>query len=232
MFEDALRYAFEDDDALTTIAIGGLLGLFGFLLVPAILVLGYLVRVVRDVHADETAPPPAFEDWEELLVDGLKALLVTLAYTLVPALLLTIAVAPVVLIAGVSVDGSGGGPTIVGTVILLLVLAIGLVGLLLLLAAIYLVPTALATFASTGRLGAAFSPGELRAVGTSGTFVTGWLVALAITLLAGFLEGVLAATVVGLLAVPFLNFYANVAAAYALGVGLPDERPADEATGN
>lgn len=229
MFEDALRYPSEGDDALTTIAIGGVLGLLGFLILPAIVVLGYLVRVIRDVHADEDAPPPAFEDWEGLLVDGFKALVITFAYTLVPTLLVVAAVVPVFVIAGVS--SGGGGTTNFGAVIALVVLAIGLVGLLLLLAAIYLVPTALATVASTGRLGAAFSPAELRAVGGSGTFVTGWLVALVVTLLVGFLEGILAATIVGLLAVPFLNFYGDVAAAYALGAGLPDDQGDDEPTG-
>ena len=229
MFEDALRYPIERDDALTTIAIGGVLGLLGFLIVPAIVVLGYLVRVSRDVHADEDAPAPAFEEWETLLVDGLEPLAIALAYTLVPTLLITVAVVPVFVIAGVS--SGGGGTTNFGVGIALVVLAVGLVGLLLLLAAIYLVPTALATFASTDRLGVAFSPAELRAVGGSGTFLTGWLVALVVTLLVGFLESVLAATIVGILAVPFLNFYGNVAAAYALGAGLPDDHGDGEPTG-
>ena len=228
MLEDALRYPAEGDDALTTIAIGGVLGLLGFLIVPAIIVLGYLIRVIRAVHADRAAEPPAFEDWEDLLVDGFKALVITFAYTLVPTLLVMAAVVPVFVIAGVSTGG--GGTTNFGAVIALVVLAVGLVGVLLLLAAIYLVPAALATFASTGRLGAAFSPAELRAVGGSSTFVTGWLIAVVVTLLVGFLEGILAATIVGLLVVPFLSFYGNVAAAYALGAGLPEEQAEGEST--
>lgn len=224
MLEDALRYPIEGDDALTTIAIGGILELFGFLIVPVLFVYGYLVRVIRTVSAGDDEMPPAFEAWEELLVDGLKASLVALVYTAVPSLVLTIALAPIFLIGSVSVNGGGGGSAIVSGIILLFVFVVGIVALLLLLAAVYIVPAAVAAFAQTDRLGAAVSIGELRRIGGSGQFAIAWLVAVVIVLVAGFVQGILAATLVGLIALPFLNFYGNVAAAYAIGRGA-NERP-------
>jgi len=230
MFEDALRYPAEGDDALTTIAIGGILGLLGVFVLPALIVYGHLVRVIRAVSEGDDEIPPVFEEWRELLMDGLRALLVTLVYTLVPTLLLTIAVAPVFVISSVTVNGDGGGGvTAVGALILLLVLAVGVLGLIAVVAAVYVVPAAVTAFATTGRLGAAFSVSELRSIGGSGQFVTGWLVAVVISVLVGTLAGVVAATVVGALLVPFLNFYGNVAAAYALGAGAR-ERNAGEST--
>lgn len=232
MFEDALRYPTRGDDALTKVAIGGILGLLGFLIVPVILVFGYLVRVIRDVSAGVDDAPPPFDEWEQLFFDGLKATVITLVYTTVPALILAIALAPVILVFGISVDGSGGGvPGIVSALILLIVFAVGILAFLALLATTYVVPVAVTAFARTGRLGAAFSVRELRRIGWRSEFAIGWLIAAVITVLVGFAEGVLVATILGALLVPFLNFYGNVAGAYAIGAGAsesPVEQPDPE----
>ncbi len=70
--DDALTYPMEDDDWTVTVLIGGGLSLLSFLIVPAILVYGYLVQAIRK-RADGATQPPGFEDWGELLVDGVKA---------------------------------------------------------------------------------------------------------------------------------------------------------------
>jgi len=227
MFEDALRYPTSGDDALETIAIGGILGLLGFLILPVFLVYGYLVRVIRAVSRGDDETPPTFDDWGELLVDGVEGFVIVLVYTVVPALVLAIAVAPLVLISSVTVssvgagDGSGAGGVLTA-VILLVVFVVTALALVALLAAIYLVPAAVTAFATTDRLGAAFSVTELRRIGASGQFLTGWLIAIAISVLVGFVAGLAAATVLGILLVPFVNFFGNVAAAYALGAGVRD----------
>jgi len=229
MFEDALRYPTNGDDALETIAIGGILGILGFLIVPVFVVYGYLVHVIRAVAAGEDETPPAFEEWGELLVDGVRGFVIVLVYTVVPALVLALAVAPVFVISSVTVSsgaasGDGGGGLLT-TVILLVIVVVAVLSLVALLAAVYLVPAAITAFATTDRLGAAFSITELRRIGGSGQFLTGWLIAVVLSVLAGFVAGIAAATVLGILLVPFVNFYGNVAAAYALGAGDPAATP-------
>ena len=47
MIQDALNYLRADDDWTRTVLIGGILSLLGVLVVPTLLVFGYLVRVLR-----------------------------------------------------------------------------------------------------------------------------------------------------------------------------------------
>jgi hypothetical protein len=91
MFEDALRYPYDEGDGLRSLVIGGLLTLLSVLVLPAILVSGYTLRVLREVDAGDEHLP-AFDDWGAMLVDGLKAIAVALVYVLIPAVLLTVAV--------------------------------------------------------------------------------------------------------------------------------------------
>ena len=61
MLGDALSFPRNDDDWLETVLIGGVLSILGVLVVPAILVNGYLLRVLEAAVADEETPP-RFED--------------------------------------------------------------------------------------------------------------------------------------------------------------------------
>lgn len=79
----ALTYLWRDrDEAVTTVVIGGILTFFSFLLVPQVVVLGYVVRLLRAVDRDEG--PPTFGDLRGLLVDGVRAYVIWLAWTFVP----------------------------------------------------------------------------------------------------------------------------------------------------
>src|SRR6056297_2499376 len=94
MISDSLNYLRNDEDWVKTVLIGGVLSLLSVLVVPTILVAGYLVRVVRaTMHGDER--PPAFDEWGDMAVDGLKATVIAFAYALVP-----------MIVAGVLVAGS------------------------------------------------------------------------------------------------------------------------------
>lgn len=221
MFEEAIRYPWKGEKNVETIAIGGVLSLFGFLILPMFLVYGYAVRVIRQVSVGDDETPPVFEDYEELFVDGLKTFAIVLVYSLIPTAVVALAVGSWFVPVAVS-SGSGGSPGAVGVIGLVIGLLVLLVAAVVSLAFLYLVPGAVAAFARTGRLGAAFSPTELRAIGGHRGYAVGWAVAVGVTLLASIVGGAVSATVLGALLVPFLTFYGTVAAAYAIGNGVSD----------
>jgi len=216
MIQDALEYPRTGDDWTKTVLIGGILSLLGALVVPAILVLGYLVRVLdRTMHGDDQ--PPEFDDWGELFVDGVKAFAITLAYGLIPAAVAAAVVAGGVLSFSI-VGGSGAGNTAAGGAGVAVVVVGSLLALVLGLVAAYVVPAAVAAFAETDRIEAAFSVSDLRPVLTSGTYATAWVLGFAIVLGAGLLAGALnAIPVIGFVIGGFIGFYAVVAAYYIVG---------------
>ena len=203
MFEDSLTYLRDGDDAVRTILVGGLLSVLGFLIVPAVLVQGYVLRVLGRV-ADGDTDPPAFDDWGALAVDGVKALVVAAVYAVVPVVLAVAFVGGGVAVAD-SAPLVGALAALVGAAIVLVTAA----------AALYVAPAALVRLARSGRVGAAFEFDALRPVLARREYATGWLMALGVLLAAGLLGSALAAVpVVGWLAAVFVGFYAQVTAAY------------------
>lgn len=216
--EAAIDYPRNGDDALKTILIGGALGLLAVLIVPGVLLLGYFVRVLRSAEADEETPP-TFGDWGDLLVDGLKALAIILVYSLVPLVVLAVTVGGTV-VAALAGDVRPGA--IAGA---MLGFAVG--GFLWLVAS-YVIPAALASFASADRIGAAFDATVLRGVLLDGRYATGWLIALLLFVVGGVIVGVLnVVPFLGFVAGAFVNFYVGVAAAYLYGHAFVDASAGD-----
>jgi hypothetical protein len=236
MLEDALRFPWKGEQNVETILIGGVLSLLGVFFVPTLFVYGYLVRVIRQVATGDDELPPVFDEWGELLVDGVLAFAISLVYFLVPAVVITVGVLAWILPVGVGTSVGGTGGNSVAILGVLLALATAAVGLITLLAAVYLFPAAIAAFARTGSFGAAFSPSLLRRIGTDGDYAVAWLIAIVIGIIAQIVAGAVAITVLGLVLVPFVTFYGNIASAYAIGRGiesvpLPDEQSEESATG-
>ncbi|MBB6646287.1 DUF4013 domain-containing protein [Halobellus ruber] len=223
MIEDALHYPRDDDDWTRTVLIGGILSLLGALVVPTILVLGYLVRVLeRTMHGDEH--PPAFDEWGDMLVDGVKAFAITLAYGLVPAVLAVVVVAGSILPFTV-VEGPGAAGTAAGGLGLVVLLVGGLLALVTALVAAYVVPAAIAALAETGEVTAGFSVSRLRPALLSGTYAIAWLWAFAVVVGAGLLTGALnAIPIIGFVIGGFVGFYAAVSAYYIVGRAWGDHR--------
>lgn len=218
MLEAALTYLKDSEEATRTVLIGGLLGLFAFLLVPILPVLGYLVRVL-DRTADGDDEAPTFEDWEALVVDGLKTLAIAIAYLLVPlALVLVFAGGGALVASATSLDSLGA----------LLALAGSALGLVAGLAVWYILPAAIARFANDGSLGAAFELRALEPVLRSGAYARGWLYGFVINVVGAAFVGALAAIpILGWIAAPFLAFYVQVAATYAYGRGYGESLDVD-----
>jgi hypothetical protein len=211
MFQDALDYPRNADDWVRTLVIGAALSLFSFLFVPVLVLSGYYLRVLRgSMDGEET--PPAFEDWRELLVDGVKGFVVAFVYLLLPGVVIAVGVG-----GAITAAVSGGEPSL--TVLLGALFGIGL-GAAVFLVVWYVVPAALANVARTGRIGSGFALGELRPLLGSRAYATAWLLGLGALVAAGVVTGVLnVVPLVGfLLALP-VTFYASVVAFNLYGRG-------------
>lgn len=216
MFEAAVKYPYDDGDGVRALIIGSLLTLLGFLIVPTIIVTGYALSVIRSVRAGNSHPP-AFGDWGELLVDGLKGTLVVIVYFLIPSVLFTGSVgATLIPVAG----GLGEGTAAFG----LLGLVVVLLSVPLFLVAAYLLPAALVGVALTGRIGAAFSVGRIWSLVTTSDYALAWVLALVVSLVASFLTALLTGlTLIGGLLGSLLGFYSLVVAAYLYGASVGDQ---------
>ncbi|MDX1748553.1 MAG: DUF4013 domain-containing protein, partial [Halobacteriales archaeon] len=154
MLEEAINYPRESEDWIKTVVIGSVLTLFGFLLIPAIFVFGYYMRVIRGTVDGETEPP-VFDEWGDLFVDGLKGFVVTVVYMLVPAIVFGVSAGGLVA-ASVAGNGNVGFAAIAGA------LAGLAIGAIITLVFWYVVPAAVANVARTGNVGSGFAFGELR----------------------------------------------------------------------
>ncbi|WP_049935791.1 DUF4013 domain-containing protein [Haloplanus natans] len=216
MITDSLTYLRESDGWVKTVVIGGLLTLLGFLVVPTVLVAGYLVRVLRGtMHGDDDAP--RFDDWGDLAGDGIRAFAIAVVYGLVPVLLVAVT-------AGLAAAVAGPGPRsglVVGAVTVvggLLALAFGLL-------AAYIVPAAVANYAEQDSFRAGFAVDDLRPVLTSGTYATAWVMGFAVILVAGMVTAVLnVVPLLGTVVGAFVSFYAITAAYYIVGHAWGDLR--------
>ena len=90
IYKDSLEYSAKD---WKTLVILGVICLFSFLLIPAFLITGYNYRVINTaVHGiiNGRDPLPGFDDLIEMFVDGVKVVIVQIAYLLVPAIIFMI----------------------------------------------------------------------------------------------------------------------------------------------
>ncbi|WP_435075724.1 DUF4013 domain-containing protein [Halorubrum sp. HHNYT27] len=202
MLEDGFSYPIRGD-WIGRIVIGGVLGFLSILIVPAFLIVGYLVRVLEQtIGGDEV--PPEFTDWGDLLMKGVIGTIIAFAYTVIPMVVYGVVIA-VVGGTGGAIGGDAGA-------------LIGVVGVLLTLAFIpvlflvyYAVPAALSAYAARGELGAAFDPDLLKPALFSTEYLVAVLMPIVVAIVIWIATAVLAVTVVGLLLVPFVQFYGQVA---------------------
>jgi len=218
MFGDALRFPLAGDEGVKSVIIGGVLLFLSFLFVPILPVYGYFVRAARAGY-ERAGEAPAFEEWGDLLVDGVKVLVVGVVYFVIPT---------VVFVAGVVVAGLGAvasepmsPPSAVAS-------GVGLVGGLLFLAAavlyllaVYLYPAAIVSLSLDDDFSAAFDFTTIfRAAFSADYFVAGVL-AILLSLVVGVLSLVLTFLTLGLFLLlgVFVQFYVQVAFFYLFGRG-------------
>jgi hypothetical protein len=234
MLEDALRYPWQGEDRVETIGIGGgltfVFAYLSFLLLPLLAmfpVMGYLVRLIREVRAGAEVPP-TFGDWEALFSDGLKVFVIGFAYTLVPIILYAVLFFGFLAgVAGATQADLGG----VSVLVTLVVLVLGLVAFVVSLLVGYVLPAGIYEFARTEEVGAAFKLGQLRAIVMTREYAVGWLVGVAALFIGNVIANLLSIVLIGLLLFPWILFYVYVSATYAVTQGVMDargEQPAEE----
>ncbi len=206
MLDDALRFPRSGDDWLPTLIIGGVLSLLGVLILPGLVVQGYLVRVLRAGARDESAAP-SFTEWGELFVDGLKLLVVNLGYAVATVI-------PVTIVTAVLAAGTTDAPD-PNALLSLVNLGVGLLLLVLSLLVTYVLPAAMANFAIQGRLRAAFDVSTVARGAFTWEYAVGWLLGVVVAVVGGLVGVVLSALVVGV----FVLFYVQVVVYFLWGRG-------------
>lgn len=205
MFGDVIYYPSRSEQSLVTILIGGVLTMFSWLVIPALFVFGFLIRVLEQ-SAGGDEEPPAFDEWGDLAVKGVVGIVITVVFYLIP----------LVAFAGLgglgALTGSGEG-AVAGLGLALVV------SFVLFVALTFVYPAALTNYAATGSIGAAFAFGDIKEVVTSGGYLGAWAIGFVLFLsgfiLIGFLSLIpLIGTLIGL----FVNFYVQVAAYRAFGL--------------
>lgn len=203
MLEEGLSYPAKGENALGRNLIGGLLVAFSFLIIPGLAYYGYLVAVLRETVSGE-ADPPAFDDWGGHIVDGLKLIVVAIAYGIVPFAIAFFVLLFGGLLGGVA-GGDGGGGIVAG---------FGLISILVFLLAslvlLYILPAALTNFAVEDRLGAAFDFDTIGTVISSSDYVVAWLLPIVIYMVVYVINLVLLITIIGIILIPWVSFYASV----------------------
>lgn len=170
----AFGFVFEDEEWPTkiltagVILLGGIL-LFWLLLVPLVLaialIIGYSLQVTRRVIRGDPQPLPAWDDWADLIADGLKVIVIVIVYALPLIIISTCLGIPI----GILSDTGDVGRALGG----LLGAVLGLIDFLWLIAMSLLLPAAIGLYADEDDLGAAFRFGEVVALvrGNLGTYV-------------------------------------------------------------
>lgn len=171
-----------------------------------LVVRGYYVHVLRTTIGRARPTPPPFGGYGRLLVDGIKSLLIVSVY-FAPGILVF---AGIVGVMGLEIDGVPG--PILGTGAGMLALA----GMSYLAGALFIVPIAVARFAYTDRLGAAFEVRTNVEAAFSEDYAVAWIVAAGIQAIFVPLAYLLYPLVVGV----FLRVYLSISVRYLYGGGV------------
>lgn len=235
MLEDALKYPFRGEQATERLVIGGALpflaaaiymvgilltfvfiGIFilPFSVVPQVFLGGYVVAVVGAVLAGREEPPE-FENWKQLGIDGLKAVLVSIAYSIPLIVALFVFIVIGALTGAFAEQSSTAGPQAVSGILTLL---FGLVTMIYSLVMYYVLPAAIINYVREGELAAAFQFGTIREMTVNGDYLVAWLLAAVVSFVGGMIAVPLYFVLVGFV----LQFYTLVVSAYLVTNGAMD----------
>lgn len=201
----AFRFVIEDKQWISKLLIGVVMSVLGFLIIPALILQGYMVKIVRQVMAGRDNDLPEWSDYGKLLSDGFFVTVGQLLWFLPLILVMVIGGASTGFLADSGSDvgailATGGG-------ILMLCLVLVMIA-----AALFLTPALIIQYAITGEFGALFRFGEVFDIIRN--HLSDILIAFLVTLVAAFAIGIVV-TVVNI--VPCLGQIAAVLIGLAMG---------------
>jgi hypothetical protein len=220
----AFTFFTEDERWVGKIVIGAFVSLLTFLIVPIVLLAGYLAGITRNVMNGEERPLPEWEDFGTLFRDGLAIVVAQLVYTLPFWLLICIAFMATIGFSGLSeLSEEAAVASIFATAGLVICLA-----LLFVIALFFLSPAIVIQYVRTEDFGAAFRFSEVIGIARENTsdIIIAGLASLVANFLFSFVVGILAiipcigwvaAPILGLAAAPWLisvtgHLYGQIAA--------------------
>ena len=210
--ETLVRYPMESDDWIVTVLIGGIALLFSFLIIPWFVVSGYLVRAIR-AGMERAEHPPVFDEWGDLLKEGVVAGIIGFIYQLIPLIVFGVFVGGsfLALLTGSDAGASLGFVGFFGGLFLwwILALAFGYVGF-----------AGIANYAREGTFSAGFDFGVISDVVTSREYLVAWAYVIGLNLVVGIVVTVLnIVPILGGIVGVFVGFYALIIAAWLWGDG-------------
>jgi hypothetical protein len=156
----AFRFVFDDERWTNKILIGVLMSLLSFLIIPAFMLSGWVLQIVRNVMNGVKQPLAEWDDWGKLLRDGFNLFIAQLVYAL-----------PLLVIFFVFILTSGGfaalsdaSEDVAAAGFMASFGLLGCVALLYGLALLFLTPAITIQYAMTDELGACFRFGEVFAI--------------------------------------------------------------------
>ena len=222
--ETLAKYPMESDDWIVTVGIGGAMTLLSVLVIPMFVVMGYVVRALR-AGMEGAEEPPVFDEWGDLLKEGVLASVIAFVYQLVPIIVFSVLVVGS-LIPMITGGEAGFGLGFIGIFAAffawwILSIVFGYVGF-----------AAVANYAKEGSLGAGFDFGAIITVITSTDYMLAWAYVIVLNIVVGVFVSVLNIIPgLGLIAGAFLGFYALIIAGWLWGDGFASAIGADAAAG-
>ncbi|MCL4263321.1 MAG: DUF4013 domain-containing protein [Anaerolineae bacterium] len=212
----SLTYITEDDRWIMKLLIALAMSFFAWLIIPGIILNGYILAIARNVMNGAEKPLPEWEDWGGFLRDGFNLFIAILVYTLPFWLLMCIVGISTVGFSGlseVSEDAAAAG-------FLATFGLIGCLSLIFLLALLFVNPAVIVQYLRHNNLGACFRFGEV--FGIVRDHISDIAVVVGIMFAVIFVSGLIAnipciGWIIGLLVGPYLaavsgHLYGQIAA--------------------
>lgn len=157
--KQAFKYVFENKQWVSKILIGVLLSMFAWLIIPAFILSGYMIAVIRNVMDGERGGDalPEWDNWGKLLSDGFFVTVATIVYTLPFLLILGAGFMGTVGFGGLSEMSEG----IASAGLMATWGVTGCLGLLFAVALLFLLPAIAIRYAIKDDFGACFRVGEI-----------------------------------------------------------------------
>jgi hypothetical protein len=209
----AFRFVFDDTQWISKLLIGVLMSLLSFLILPALILQGYAVKIVRHVMAGNRDNLPEWSDYGDLLKDGFFVTVAEIIWTL-PFIILFV-------VGGLATGGLGSladnGSDLAAAGAMGGGLLLACLALLFVVALLFLMPAILIQYAITDEFGATFRFGEVWAIIRNNladillVFLVTIVAVIAIGLVAGIVGivpclGWLAAAAIGLAMGPYITY--------------------------